>query len=262
MKQNSREKRLLQIVDILKKENKISTSRLAELLQVSEMTVRRDLDLLQKDHIVERKYGGAILERSLDAYEAGGEIYDLRRARVIHVNEKKRIAEYAASLIENDDLIFLDNGTTVARIIPYLPQDIRFTVLTYNTEIMFGLLRHPNIKVIFTGGYYYPEDQMFSSEQAGDFIRRHRATKAFLSASGIHPSLGITCINAHSVGPKRALVEASAKRILLTDSSKFGVVKANHFADLDEVDEIITDTNVSKEWIQYLREKKIQLKMV
>lgn len=88
MKQKAKEKRLLQIVDILKKENKISTSRLAELLHVSEMTVRRDLDLLQKDHIVERKYGGAILERSLDAYEAGGEIYDLRRARVINVNEK------------------------------------------------------------------------------------------------------------------------------------------------------------------------------
>lgn len=261
-KKKSKEKRLLQIIDVLKKSETVSTRELSALLNVSEMTVRRDLELLERDHIVDRKHGGAVLKSPSSEYEAEGEVYDLSRARVINVKEKTNIARYAASVIEPDDLIFMDNGTTVSRIVPYLPREFQFTVLTYNAVIMFGLLNYRNIKVIFTGGYYYPEDQMFSSDQSGNFIKRHRATKSFISASGVHESLGITCINAHSVISKRALLDASATRILLTDSSKFGVVKSNHFADLDEFDEIITDSNLPQHWIDTIKEHDIELRLV
>lgn len=262
MKKKEKESRLLSIVDILKRKKHITTKELSKTLNVSIMTIRRDLEVLRKNHIIDRQYGGATLENNLNEYRAGNETYDLRRARITNVEEKERIASYAATLIEPDDFIFMDNGTTVARIIPYLPKDFHFTVLTYNATIMFELLKYPNIKIIFPGGYYYPADQMFISPQAVDFIRCHRARKAFISVSGIHPSLGITCINAHSVGPKRAIIDSSAKHIILTDSTKFNMVKANHFASLSDIDTIITDEGIPDNWISLLKSNKIKLIIV
>ena len=103
---------------------------------------------------------------------------------------------------------------------------------------------------------------MFASAESVEFIRRHRANKAFISTSGVHRSLGITCINAHSVDSKRAIIESSASRVLLTDSSKFGAVKANHFAELDEINIIVTDDGISEDWRTLLHDIGIRLKIV
>ena len=157
------------------------------------------MELLRKNHVLERSYGYATLVEGGNGYSYEGENYDLRRARLENFAEKDRIAKYAASLIRPDDWVFLDNGTTVSRMTFYLPTDFEYTVLCYNFLILAELLKHSNIKVIFPGGYYHPEDYNFTSPEAVEFIRRHRANKAFLSVSGVHQSLGITCINANIV---------------------------------------------------------------
>ena len=128
--------------------------------------------------------------------------------------------------------------------------------------ILAELLKRPNIKIIFPGGYYHPEDYNFTSPEAVDFIRRHRANKSFISVSGIHRSLGITCINAHIVDSKRALIDSSAQNIMLADSSKFDLVKANHFAELHDMDMLITDNKLSLDWRDFLNNAQINLKLV
>ena len=115
---------------------------------------------------------------------------------------------------------------------------------------------------LFPGGYYHPEDYNFTSPEAVDFIRRHRANKSFISVSGIHRSLGITCINAHIVDSKRALIDSSAQNIMLADSSKFDLVKANHFAELHDMDMLITDNKLSLDWRDFLNNAQINLKLV
>lgn len=249
-------------LDLLKTHQRLSVKELARTLNVSEMTIRRDLELLRKNHVLERSYGYAALAEGGDGYSYDGETYDLRRARIQFLNEKDRIAKFAASLVEPDDWIFLDNGTTVSRIVAYLPTDFSFTVLCYNYTILVELLKRPNIEVIFPGGYYHPEDYNFTSPEAVEFICRHRANKSFISASGVHRSLGITCINAHIVDNKRALMESSAKRILLADSSKFDLGKANHFAELSDMDMVITDTKLSPAWRANLADMQLELKLV
>lgn len=149
---------MVQELDLLKKHQKISVKELAAALGVSEMTVRRDLELLRKNHVLERSYGYATLVEGGNGYSYEGENYDLRRARLENFAEKDRIAKYAASLIRPDDWVFLDNGTTVSRMTFYLPTDFEYTVLCYNFLILAELLKHSNIKVIFPGGYYHPED--------------------------------------------------------------------------------------------------------
>ena len=249
-------------LDLLKTHQRLSVKELARTLNVSEMTIRRDLELLRKNHVLERSYGYAALAEGGDGYSYDGETYDLRRARIQFLNEKDRIAKFAASLVEPDDWIFLDNGTTVSRIVAYLPTDFSFTALCYNYTILVELLKRPNIEVIFPGGYYHPEDYNFTSPEAVEFICRHRANKSFISASGVHRSLGITCINAHIVDNKRALMESSAKRILLADSSKFDLGKANHFAELSDMDMVITDTKLSPAWRANLADMRLELKLV
>ena len=157
--------------------------------------------------MLERSYGYATLVEGGNGYSYEGETYDLRRARLENFSEKDRIAKYAASLIRPGDWVFLDNGTTVSRMTFYLPTEFEFTVLCYNFIILAELLKHANVHAIFPGGYYHPEDYNFTSPEAVEFIRRHRANKAFLSVSGVHQSLGITCINANIVENKKAMID-------------------------------------------------------
>ena len=145
---NAKERRIAQELELLKQYQRVSVKDLAATLEVSEMTIRRDLDLLRKNHVLERSYGYATLAKGGDGYAYDGEVYDLRLARIQNLSEKDRIAKYAATLIEPGDWIFLDNGTTVGRITSYLPTDFEFTVLCYNFTILAELLKRPNIKII------------------------------------------------------------------------------------------------------------------
>ena len=149
--ESGKEKRMVQELDLLKKYQKISVKELAETLRVSEMTVRRDLELLRKNHVLERSYGYATLVEGGNGYSYEGETYDLRRARLENFSEKDRIAKYAASPIRPGDWVFLDNGTTVSRMTFYLPTEFEFTVLCYNFIILAELLKHANVHAIFPG---------------------------------------------------------------------------------------------------------------
>ena len=146
---NAKERRIAQELELLKQYQRVSVKDLAATLEVSEMTIRRDLDLLRKNHVLERSYGYATLAKGGDGYAYDGEVYDLRLARIQNLSEKDRIAKYAATLIEPGDWIFLDNGTTVGRITSYLPTDFEFTVLCYNFTILAELLKRQISKSFF-----------------------------------------------------------------------------------------------------------------
>ena len=103
---------------------------------------------------------------------------------------------------------------------------------------------------------------MFESPEGIDLIRKTRATKAFVSAAGVHETLGVTCSNNYEVLTKNAILSSSVEKILLVDSEKFGIVKSAYFADLNTFTTIITDSGVSDEWKARIKEMKIQLIIV
>lgn len=100
--------------------------------------------------------------------------------------EKLKIGQFAASLIEPNDTIIIDTGTTTEQIAHYLPTDIPITVLCYNMNTLLAISNKPNINIILAGGYYYKNTQLFQSPEGVRMIRRIRANKAFLSASGVN----------------------------------------------------------------------------
>ena len=258
----SKQNRALGILELLKQNGTMSVRELAETFDVSEMTIRRDLELLKKTNELERSYGSATLRKGRQDTGRGGEPYDIRFEQIKNSEQKERIAQYAATLIESQDMLIMDSGTTVGRLARYVPENENISVLCYNFGILTELRRRMGVNIIFSGGYYYPEDEMFISNESPDFIRGHRANKAFLAASGFHQTLGVTCIHSHEVEMKRADIDSSATRILLLDSSKFGVVKPSFVTETSNIDSLITDSGISKEWRSIVTDMGIDLRVV
>jgi DeoR family deoxyribose operon repressor len=235
--------------------------RLSELLGVSEMTIRRDLDTLQSEAIVDRSYGTATYHRN-SIVENTGSNYELYSAKIQRYEEKDRIGKFAATLIEPGDVVIIDSGSTADRLARHMPENMDITVLCYNYNVLSCLINKTLTKLIFPGGYYHPTEQLFESPQSIELIGEIRATKAFISATGVHEKLGITCANNYEVPNKRTVIQSAQTKILITDSSKFGKVSPAYFAQLSEMDMVITDNELSPEWRSIIEQADIRLSTV
>ena len=233
-----------ELVRIIEAQGMLPVKTIASMLNVSEMTVRRDIEALGEE-------SGSVLNE-----------YNLLQALENSNEQKDRIGKKAASLIEPNDVIIIDTGSTTARILPYVPADKNLTVVCYNANVLMELRYKPGIRLLFCGGVYHPNTEMFESPEGIQFIERTRANKVFLSAAGVHAELGVTCANSHEVPTKNAVIKSSSERILVADSDKFGQVKSSYFCELDDVGTVVTDKNLSQEWEEFLKQKGIQVHLV
>jgi DeoR family deoxyribose operon repressor len=231
---------------------------LARQLEVSEMTIRRDLDLLDRNNIVELVHSGAVLYRG---GRTGGEPpkYTLSEAGTVRAAEKMRIGAKAASLIEKDDIVILDCGSTTECVAKNLPSGTALTLLCYSLNILVQARRHEECRLVFAGGLLHENTLMFESPEGVEMIKRYRANKSFISASGVSGKLGVTCSNPYEVETKKASLSSSLSRILLVDSSKFGKIQVAYFADLDDFDMVISDSRLSEEYRETIEDLGIAL---
>ncbi|AEE92341.1 Transcriptional regulator, DeoR family [Tepidanaerobacter acetatoxydans Re1] len=255
----SKSKRLNQIIALLKKNETMSVKNLSDMLHVSEMTIRRDLNILEADDIIIRSHGKATYKADSDSDLSDYELYSEKTKMNI---EKDRIGQFAAGLIEPGDIVIIDNGSTTDKLTKYIPEDISITVLCYNFNVLEQLVKKQNVEIIFAGGYFHPNDQMFESPQGISLIENIRATKLFISAHGVHKKLGLTCANSYEVPTKHAILQSAENRILVADSSKFGKVRTAYFAQLNEIDTIVTDSGITQEWRKFIEDMGIRLFVV
>lgn len=258
---SNRSERLNRLVSLLKENDIMSVKHLSEALGVSEMTIRRDLNTLKNEAIVDRRHGAASYRRN-NASENIVSDYELYSAKIQRNEEKDRIGKFAATLIEPGDVIVIDSGSTADKLARYMPENMDITVLCYNYNVLSCLINKTLTKLIFPGGYYHPTEQLFESPQAIELIGGIRATKVFISATGVHEKLGITCANNYEVPNKRTVIQSAQTRILITDSSKFGKVSPAYFAQLSEMDIIITDNELSEDWKNIIERADIRLFLV
>lgn len=252
--------RMNQLVDLLILKNGATVKELASHLQVSEMTIRRDLSVLHEKGIVNNVYGAAILNPDNNITESGK--YHINAAVDSHHDEKERIGKFASTLINANDMLIIDTGSTTGAVAKYINPEQPLKVLCYNHNTLNFLVGKPKIKLIFSGGFYHANTQMFEGPQGIALIESVRASKVFISAAGIHETMGITCVNGYEVATKRAIMKSSYERILVADSSKFSVIQTAFFAELEEIHTIITDTGISQQWISLIEEKGIKLHIV
>ena len=257
MPSRKRRERIDLILDSLRSTGGASIGDLAAALDVSEMTIRRDLELLSSDGRARLVHTGAI-----PAVDGPSHGFSLSDARSQGANEKRRIGQKAASLLDAGDVVIIDSGATTEWLARSIPADIPITILCFALNIALEAGRHPARTLVLAGGELKDETLVCRSPEGVSLVRRYRANKAFLSAGGASESLGVTCIDAAEAELKKAAVASSRTRILLADSRKFGRVTAAWFAELRDFDAIVTDPGISLEYVEIVRNLGIALHVV
>lgn len=256
-----KERRINNLLALLQESPDLSVRNLSEMLNVSDMTIRRDLKYLKENQLFVRSHGIQINSSVNNVTNIENE-YTLHSEQAKYLEEKRKIGKFATSLIEMNDNLILDSGTTIAEMAQYIPEHMNLNVTCYNYYTLTKLFPKDGVRITLAGGLLHKADQMFESSYANELIKNQRANKFFLAASGIHEVLGITCAHNYEVLTKRAAMGSALTTILLADSSKFGLVRTAYVAQFNAVDIIITDSGLSEEWREKIESMKIELYIV
>ena len=248
------------ILEILKLHTFSNVQELSQGLEVSHMTVRRDLEELAEQNKVKILHGSVILNPVM-TNPSSDKPYSIITEESIHIKEKQKIGILAASCVEPGDTIIIDYGSTAEYFAKNLPSDIPLTILSYSLNIVSDIASKENCTLIVTGGLFHKNTLSFESPEGLEMIKNFRANKAFVTASGIDHKFGVTCSNYYERPTKKALMQSSMKKILLVDSSKFGLIRSDYFADLVEFDEIITDSKIPDKYKEIINSLGITLRI-
>ncbi|CAK6473239.1 DeoR/GlpR family DNA-binding transcription regulator [Peribacillus castrilensis] len=243
------------IVDLVNERSSIRVTELSEIFSVTEETIRRDLEKLEKETKLKRSHGGAV-----SLQEDDSEIHFSERV-ITNVNEKKVIAYEAAKRIVEGDRIILDASTTAWYMSKALP-NIPLTVITNSTKVVMELSKKEKIEVISTGGRLLSKSLSFVGPIAEKSLTMYHVNKTFLSCKGIHLEEGLSDSNEGQALLKKKMIERSDAVILMVDSSKFGKKAFSLIVPPSEVDEVITDREIDEASRKLLEKRNVKVTIV
>ncbi|PWW01446.1 DeoR family transcriptional regulator [Hoeflea marina] len=212
----------------------------AQMLGVSEMTVRRDVGA----HGDRFAFLGGHIVPAGDLERDGP--YDLARAGDSHATAKRRACAHAIGFIKPDDTVFFDCGTTVPHLVDLLPEEISITAVCYALNVAERLVRKRNVRLVMLGGVYHPASASFSGPEALRTLNGLAINVAVLSAAGIDRQRGATCAHFHEAEIKRAAMARSRQTVLLVDSSKIGRLRPAFFGEAQAFDAVITEDGAAE----------------
>lgn len=225
--------RLKEILNILAEHKSASVHSLAQQLYVSDATVRRDLNALEKQGLVRRVFGGVIL---LEADQVGLPFYGHTTLDA----SKEEIALKAIEHVNNGDVLMLDASSTSQALIRHLRRFKGLTIIT-NSAITSGGLQELDAKVFITGGYMPRNTQGFIGSFTEDMIRNFQADTFFFSCDGLSMDGRVTDLSHEAISIRRLMIRHSRKHILLCDSTKFGLDHCYNICHLSDIDVLISD---------------------
>ena len=235
--------RIDRIADLLDKRGKLSLEQLAEYFpDVSQMTLRRDLVLLEQQERIIRVRGGAMSVKEVQ--KVSGEAYAKKTA--IHTDEKIEIARKAASLIEEHSSLFMDGGTTSMCLAKELP-DINLHVFTNGLAVAVELAKKKNFNVNVFGGQVLKDNLSTASSASKIYIENTNFELAVMSASAFTPENGFSCGSQLEADFLQEMRKKAKAVYMMLDSSKIGKIMPYTFARLDDIDVLITDESFPAE---------------
>lgn len=235
------EERKKEILDLLEKQNKVFVPDLCDFFNVSPATIRTDLRILDNEGLLKRTHGGAV-KLSKATYEPTSDFKLSQKSE-----EKKEIAEYAIQLIENSDTIALDTGTTTLELAKLLPSKHGLTVITNDIAIATFLEQNSDAKVIMLGGIIRRGFNCTAGSFAAKMMQPFNVDKAFIASNAFSFESGFSTPSTEQAEVKRAMIHSAAKVNMLIDSSKFNCIAFYRFAELEDIDQLITDNLLSSE---------------
>jgi DeoR/GlpR family transcriptional regulator of sugar metabolism len=244
------EQRHQEILRLLRREGVLSIRSLTDYMNVSHMTVRRDITALEDSGQVVSVQGGVRL-----AEWTGQAPPREREFRAqLELPRKQAIGELAARFIEDDMVVFLDAGTTCQSVVPHLNPRKNLTVVTNDFYVVTSLFTHPHIEVIHTGGAVDASSGSSEGRIAAQAIKGINIDLFFLSTGTWNMARGVTTPSMDKVEVKLAALAASTSCFLLADSTKFGTVSKFRVAPIEELDAVVTDEQLPQEMQENIRD--------
>jgi len=242
------EERREYILNLINKTGSVNAVDIAKTLNISETTIRRDLNKLAKKGLIKRTYGGAI-----GTISVGQELkFDIQIEK--NIEEKKRIALTAASLIEDGDVILIEAGTTGYQTAVNIKNKRHLTVITNSCDIAVLLGKtNPHYNIILSGGILNTVTHSLVGPIADWAFNNINVDKAFIGISGIDIKRGITSVDPVEAQTKKNIISCAKQIIALCDHSKIGHIAMNFVAPVKSINIFITDTDADKEFLEKLK---------
>lgn len=254
-KEHNLEKRRRSILDALEAAGELSVGTLVERFQVSEVTIRQDLQNLSDRNLIVRTRGGAISLSSPPELS-----FEIRQRQ--NAEQKARIARAAAALIHPGDSVILDASTTTQAVIPYLKLIPELTVITNSLKAGISLLHFPHIHVIVPGGSLRRDAISLVGSPENEFFKGLNAQVGFFGARGITLEQGLTDVNLEEARVKHRMVQMCQRVVGLLDGSKWGRMSVVTFAALAEIHLVITDASAPAEMVAAVRQRGVEVTVV
>ena len=241
-----------QIMIILKEKKSASVDDLSKMLFIGPATIRRDLDLLQKQNLIKRTYGGAVL---LEGLNIEIPLYVRENEQAL---EKETIGEKAASLVHDGDTLILDSSSTTYSMIHFLKSKQDLTVITNGVKTTIALGEILHTKVYCISGRLRENSLSLVGEQSKKFISNYQVETLFFSCRGITREVGAMDSSDDEAELRKEMIKISKRVVLLCDSSKFDKTAFYKVCELDKIDYIITDKQPNEEWMAYFEQHGIE----
>jgi len=243
------------ILENVKRQRVATVSGLSKLFDVSEMTIRRDLEKLSDQGLIERVHGG-VLSIEGTALEP-----TFHEKETVHIEEKQRIGKMGAFVIKEGDTVCLGPGTTVMEIVRHLGKK-RMTALTNSLNIAYELSAQSTVRLLVIGGELRLGSYAMVGSETEEYLHRFYVDKFFVGVNGFSIEHGLTIPNPSEAAVYRAMMKLSKQTIVVVDHTKLEDVSFVKIADLYQVDKLITDSGVSEEYVQKLRDMDIEVMVV
>jgi DeoR/GlpR family transcriptional regulator of sugar metabolism len=237
-----------EMVDLLDEQQSMSVSELSKRFQVTEETIRKDLEKLEAEGCLKRTHGGAVR-----IPDVGQELpFSLRNQT--HKHEKRMIAMEAAKLVSDYDIVVLDASSTSLQLAYQLNNKKEITVITNSLNVLNVLKDCPWIHVFCTGGILRTQSLCFVGESAEEMLKKFVINKAFISTRGITLNDGLLEPNEQEARMKKTMIQLAKEVILLQDHSKFGKSAFYPITPIDQIDYLITDEGTGEEYVNSIKQ--------
>jgi DeoR/GlpR family transcriptional regulator of sugar metabolism len=241
------------ILELVQEQKSVMVTDLSTRFNVTEETIRRDLEKLEKEGMIKRTYGGAVIKDSTQSDLP----FKVRETK--NMEGKVRIGAKVAEFIEDGDSIMLDSSSTALYVAKSIKNKKRLTVITNCYNIVLELSGSKDFRIICTGGTLNANAMSFVGHSAENFVQGYNADKAIISCNGMDIDKGITDSNEMEAEVKKSMAGACKQNFLAVDSTKFSKVSFIRLMDFNQVDYIVTDKTLSAEWEKMLKNKGIEI---
>jgi DeoR/GlpR family transcriptional regulator of sugar metabolism len=253
--------RLTAILTELQKSGSVSVKEMSKELDVSPVTMRRDMDELESRGLLRRTHGGAV---SIEPffYEPFRNDRSFQAQVERCAEEKRRIGRAAASLIKEGEIIALTPGTTTTEVIRGIPLNHKITVVTSTVNVAMELSKRKDLKVFVTGGHLHGEWFSMVGPSAAQSLSHVLIHTLFIGADGVDAKQGVSCFSPDESQLNSIMVKHAQRKIVVVDSSKFGVVAGWRICPTSEIDLLITDSRATNDMISPFEKAQIEVMRV